>query len=164
MDPVAALLPLISVCAPVIHPDTILRVVRTESGYNALALGVNGVRLERQPRNLAEAVVTARELRRQGYDFDAGVAQINVRNWQWLGLDEVSVFDPCKNLQAAQTVLLDCFKRAPAADPQRALRQALSCYNTGNHRNGFSNGYVVKVVRATVASTVVPATSQEPTP
>ncbi|WP_084267338.1 lytic transglycosylase domain-containing protein [Azohydromonas lata] len=164
MDPIAALLPLLPICAPAVHPDTILRVVHTESGYNALAIGINGARLERQPRNLAEAIVTARELRRLGYDFDAGAAQINVRNWKWLGLDEASVFDPCKNLKAAQTVLLDCFKRAPAADPQTALRQALSCYNTGNHRNGFTNGYVTKVVRATVASIVVPATSQESPP
>jgi type IV secretion system protein VirB1 len=164
VDPIAALLPLLPVCAPAVHPDTILRLIHTESGYNALAIGVNGARLERQPKNLAEAIVTARVLRRQGYDFDAGSTQINIRNWAWLGLDEVSVFDPCKNLRAAQTVLLDCFKRAPAADPQTALRQALSCFNTGNHRSGFTNGYVTKVVRAPVASFVVHATSQEQSP
>jgi type IV secretion system protein VirB1 len=164
VDPVAALLSLLPICAPAVHPDTILRVVHIESGYNALAISVNGARLERQPRNLAEAIVTARALRRLGYDFDAGSTQINIRNWAWLGLDEVSVFDPCTNLRAAQTVLLDCFKRALAADPQTALRQALSCFNTGNHRNGFTNGYVMKVVRAPVASLVVHATSQEPTP
>jgi type IV secretion system protein VirB1 len=164
VDPIAALLPLLPICAPAVHPDTILRVIRAESDYNALAIGVNGARLERQPRNLAEAIVTARALRRQGYDFDAGAAQINVRNWAWLGLDEVSVFDPCTNLRAAQTVLLDCFKRAPAADPQTALRQALSCFNSGNHRNGFTNGYVMKVVRAPVASPVVSAISKEPPP
>ncbi|WP_232539972.1 lytic transglycosylase domain-containing protein [Azohydromonas aeria] len=144
----AALLALLPACAPLVHPDTISRVVAVESAGNPWAINVNGARLERQPRSLAEAVVTARALRRQGFDFDAGLGQINVRNWQWLGLDEISVFDPCTNLKATQTVLLDAFKRAPAANPQAALRQSLSAFNTGSFSAGFANGYVSKVVSA----------------
>jgi type IV secretion system protein VirB1 len=107
---------------------------------------VNGARLEHQPRSLGQAVATARALRRQGYNFDAGLCQVNVHNWPRLGLDELSVFDPAKNLRACQAVLLDCFQRAPTTDPQSALRQALSCFNTGSHRSGFTNGYVSRVV------------------
>lgn len=135
-------------CAPDVAPSTMARLVHVESGFNALAINVNGGRLERQPRTLAEAVVTARELRKQGWDFDAGAAQINVRNWRWLGLDEFTVFDPCTNLRAAQAVLLECFGRASSGDEQQRLRGALSCFNTGNHRAGFANGYVSKVMRA----------------
>jgi type IV secretion system protein VirB1 len=145
MAEVLALLPL---CAALIHPDTITRVVAVESGGYPFAINVNGARLQRQPRSLAEAIATARALRRQGYDFDAGLGQINVRNWSWLKLDEASVFDPCTNLKATQAVLLDAWRRAPAADPQAALRQTFSAYNTGSHRAGFVNGYVQKVVRA----------------
>jgi type IV secretion system protein VirB1 len=79
-----------------------------------------------------------------------------VRNFHWLGLDERSVFDPAANLRACQAVLLDCFQRAPTTAPQAALRQALSCFNSGNHRSGFANGYVGGVVRLPAALPAVP--------
>lgn len=154
--PVAALQVLFAQNAPAIHPNLMLRLVQHESKRIPTNIGVNGAKLERTPRSLAQAANTARALRRQGYDFDAGLCQINVRNWQWLGLDDVSVFDPAANLRACQTVLLDCFRRAPSSDPQAALRQALSCFNTGNHRGGFANGYVTKVVSVPVALPPVP--------
>ncbi|WP_051244492.1 lytic transglycosylase domain-containing protein [Azohydromonas australica] len=143
---VEALLALAMLHAPVIHPNTVARIVEHESGRQPLAIGVNGASLEHQPRSLAQAINTARALRAQGYDFDAGLCQINVRNFHKLGLDEVSVFDPAENLRACQTVLLDCFRRAPSPDPQAALRQALSCFNSGNHQAGFASGYVSRVV------------------
>jgi type IV secretion system protein VirB1 len=96
-------------------------------------------------------VATARELRRLGVNFDAGRAQINVANWRWLGLDERSVFDTCRNLQAAQRVLLECKARMPARDAQAAIRETLSCFNTSNPRSGFINGYVSRVANAPAA-------------
>lgn len=143
------LLGLAPVCAPAVHHNTLARLVQRESNFQPLAINLNGgLRLQRQPRNLAEAVATARELMRLGIDFDAGLAQINIKNWPSLGLDPVTVFDPCRNLKAAQDVLIDCFRRAPARDPQAAALKALSCFNTGNHRDGFRNGYVTRVVNA----------------
>jgi type IV secretion system protein VirB1 len=140
-------------CAPEVHPRLLLRVMHTESLHNAFAIGVNHgpVRLLRQPRTLGEAVATARELRRLGVNFDAGRVQINVANWHWLGLDERSVFDTCRNLEAAQKVLLDCKARAPSRDAQTALREVLSCFNTGNYRGGFASGYVGRVANAPAA-------------
>jgi type IV secretion system protein VirB1 len=139
--------------------------MHTESRHNPYAIGVNRgpVRLMRQPRMLDEAVATARELRRLGVSFDAGRAQINVANWHWLGLDERSVFDTCRNLQAAQRVLLDCKARVPARDAQTALREVLSCFNTGNFRSGFANGYVGRVANApaSVPSPVRQTTNQD---
>ncbi|WP_043458638.1 lytic transglycosylase domain-containing protein [Azohydromonas australica] len=151
MLPVDVLLTLAALHAPAIHPNTVARVVEHESERQPLAIGVNGARLEHQPRSLAQAINTARALRQQGYDFDAGLCQINVRNFAWLGLDEVSVFDPASNLRACQTVLLDCFRRAPSPDPQAALRQAFSCFNSGNHQAGFASGYVSRVVNVPAA-------------
>lgn len=147
-------------CAPAVHPDTLARMVRVESGGHPWAIGVNGGRLVRQPVSLAEAVATARDLRRRGLNFDAGPLQINVRNWAWLGLDELTVFDPCANLRAAQAVLLDCWSRAPSRDSQAALRQSFSCFNSGNHRRGFLNGYVAKVVWAPAAFPVATSTKE----
>lgn len=135
-------------CAPTIHPTTLRAVVMQESGGRPFAIGINGGRkLARQPQTKAEAVATAKRLMREGYDFDAGLGQINVRNFNWLGLTVEDVFDPCINLQSAARVLGDCFGRAQRSRPhdQAALRAALSCYNTGNFSRGFTNGYVEKV-------------------
>jgi len=137
-------------CAPDIHPVTLHAVVKHESRAQQYAIGVNrkGHQLKGQPRSLEEATAVAQRLIDQGIDFDAGLGQINVRNWAWLKLDATTVFDPCRNLNAAQTVLADCYSRAlpTQKDPQHALRAALSCYNTGNFRRGFTNGYVGKVL------------------
>jgi type IV secretion system protein VirB1 len=153
----------ITTCAPDVHPITMGKVLKVESGGNPLAIGINGgVHLAWQPRSLAEAIVTARDLHRRGFNFDAGPWQINSTNWDWLGLNEVTVFDPCESARAAQRVLLDCFGRAPATDAQMALRFALSCYNSGGFRNGFFNGYVAKVLRAPVVVPSVPAAKEIP--
>jgi type IV secretion system protein VirB1 len=140
-------------CAPDVHPQLLLRLMHIESRQNPYAIGVNRgpVRLLRQPRTLGEAVATARELRRLGVNFDAGRAQINVANWHWLGLDERSVFDTCRNLQAAQRVLLACRSRVTARDAQQAVQLTLSCFNTGNFSGGFANGYVGRVANAPAA-------------
>jgi type IV secretion system protein VirB1 len=146
-------------CAPNIHPATLDALIRHESSAQQYAIGVNrkGKALPQQPSSLKAASQAAEDLIAQGIDFDAGLGQINVRNWAWLGLDSTTVFDPCKNLAAAQTVLADCYARALRSHhhEQQALRAALSCYNTGNFSRGFANGYVGKVLAQ--AGIVVPA-------
>jgi len=137
-------------CAPNIHPVTLDALIRHESGARQYAIGVNrkGKALPQQPHNLEAASQAAEKLIAEGIDFDAGLGQINVRNWDWLGLTSTTVFDPCRNLAAAQTVLSDCYARALNShrDQQQALRAALSCYNTGNFHRGLANGYVGKVL------------------
>jgi type IV secretion system protein VirB1 len=120
-----------------------------ESHHQPYAIGINGSNyLNNQPSTRDEAINQAKTLRSQGIDFDAGLAQINVRNWDWLKLNAETVFDPCTNLQAAQTVLTHCYTRAVKlyTDEQQALQAALSCYNTGHLERGFKNGYVTKVL------------------
>jgi type IV secretion system protein VirB1 len=143
---------LVSSCAPLVHRTTARALVAIESGLNPLAIGVNGAALIRQARTLAEAIATARKLLRDGWNFDVGLAQINVRNWERLGLTADSAFEPCANLRAMQVVLLDCFSRARSQNvvSQVALRQALNCYNTGSFAWGASSGYVQRVVRAAI--------------
>jgi type IV secretion system protein VirB1 len=150
-------------CAPNVHPVTLDALVKHESRRQPYAIGVNGgTRLERQPRSREEAVALARTLMAQGVDFDAGLGQINVRNWGWLKLTAETVFEPCANLQAAQTVLTDCYSRAVKRHQaqQLALQAALSCYNTGNFERGFRNGYVGKVL--TQAGIKIPALRSAP--
>ncbi len=59
------------------------------------------------------------------------------------------VFDPCRNLHASQTILLDNYQRALAqghAWGQPALQAALSAYNTGSMSRG--SVYVRRVLDA----------------
>lgn len=143
--------PTIQHCAPQVAVSTMKAVIRTESGFNPLALNINGgVKLARKPRSYNEAASWATWLINRGYSVDMGLMQINSVNLQRLGLNAYSVFDPCKNLQAGAKILTENYLRALKDTPnkQTALLKAISAYNTGNFRNGFRNGYVAKVVRA----------------
>jgi type IV secretion system protein VirB1 len=153
----SAFLALTLACAPQVHADTARALVSVESAFNPWAIGVVGGALVRQPRHRAEALATARALRDAGWNFSVGLGQINVGNFDRLGLTVESAFEPCANLTAMQTVLTECFDRANGtvskAVDQVALRQALSCYYSGNFDTGFRHGYVRKVV---VAARAVP--------
>ncbi|MBK7531521.1 lytic transglycosylase domain-containing protein [Piscinibacter sp.] len=145
-------------CAPQVHADTARALVSVESALNPWAIGVVGGSLVRQPRHRAEALATAKALQAAGWNFSVGLGQINVGNFDRLGLTIESAFEPCGNLAAMQTVLAECFDRASRsavkAVDQAALRQALSCYYSGNFATGFRHGYVRKVVAA--AGTAMP--------
>ena len=140
-------------CAPHVHADTSRALVSVASAFNPWAIGVVGGALVRQPRHRAEALATAKALQAAGWNFSVGLGQINVGNFERLGLTLESAFEPCPNLAAMQAVLGECFDRArtpsrPRAPNQTALRQALSCYYSGDFATGFSHGYVRKVLAA----------------
>lgn len=153
----AALLLLAQDCAPTVAPETLLSVVRVESGFEPLAIGVNGrARKSLRPPTRAAAVQQAAELIAGGANVDLGLGQINSGNLEWLGLTLEDAFDPCRNLAAAAKVLATNYTGAAAGRaPQAALRAALSMYNTGDASRGVRNGYVGKVSAA--AKYVVPA-------
>src|SRR5690606_16182090 len=154
---------LAATCAPTVAAETLLAVAKVESGFDPLAIGVNGApRVTVRAKSSAEAVRQASALITAGRSVDLGLAQINSRNLGWLGLTVEAAFDPCRNLAAAARVLQDGYDRsgADAVGEQPALRTALSYYNTGNARRGFANGYVAKVEKA--AAQVVPAIQAEP--
>jgi type IV secretion system protein VirB1 len=169
----APLLEQIQACAPLVAPDTAMALVHTESAGNPYAIGVVGNALTRQPRNAPEALATAAELERQGWDYSVGLAQINRRNFARLRLTLASAMEPCTNLRAMQTLLVDCFGRADltasaterggpdhrhsaetAHREQHRLRRALSCYYSGNFKTGFTRdlpgqpAYVDRVLNA----------------
>lgn len=135
-------------CAPSVHLRTLSAVVMQESRGHQFAIGINGgARLPRQPLNEAEAIATARWLIQNGYNFDAGLGQINSKNFGALGLSPDVLFEPCTNLRSAASILSQCYaKSLKSYGGQSAIHGALSCYNTGNLRRGFANGYVRKVV------------------
>jgi type IV secretion system protein VirB1 len=147
--------PLAARCAPGVHVSTLSAIVWHESRYNPLAIGLNSktARLPRQPRNRAEAVATAQWLIANGYNFDSGLGQVNIKNVGWLGMSLDDLFEPCANLKGAERVLTACYAKALRAGltGQPALHGALSCYNAGNLTRGIRNGYVQSVAsRATL--------------
>lgn len=101
MDAIALSALLLS-CAPDVHADTARALVLVESAANPYAIGVVGGSLVRQPRSRAEALATANALQANGWNFSAGLAQINARNFERLRLSNGTAFDPCRNLQAMQ--------------------------------------------------------------
>ena len=142
-------------CAPSVAPQTMAAIVKTESGFRPLAIGVNGgARLARQPATKDEAVVTAKWLLANGYNLDLGLGQVNSNNLKKVGLTVEDAFDPCRNLAAAATILQGNYQAARTQVPgeQGALRAAISAYNTGSFSKGFSNGYVETVVGNAPAS------------
>jgi type IV secretion system protein VirB1 len=150
---------LVLLCAPLVHPDTAHALVTVESSLNPHAIGVVGGALDRQPRHLAEALATTKSLSAQGWNYSAGLAQINVRNFERLGMTDRIAFDPCQNLRAMQVVLSECLVRVPGPmAPQVALRMALSCYYSGNFVTGFEHGYVQRVSAAAASRNGQPST------
>ncbi|MDI9331566.1 MAG: lytic transglycosylase domain-containing protein [Alphaproteobacteria bacterium] len=148
-----AILALALTCAPQVHPQTVLHLVKHESGNNPYAIGINGpFRLSRQPRDMTEAVITAKYLLSAGHSIDMGLAMINHKNLKRLSLTVESVFDACENLKGMQSVLLESYQRAVKKHGPggRSLAHALSEYNTGHPNRGIDNGYVEKVVTVRV--------------
>jgi len=141
-------LALSSECAAFVPPYTLEAIVKTESNFDPLRIGVNGgSRLERQPVNIEEAIVTAQWLLDNGYNIDLGLGQVNSSNLNRVGLTVHDAFDPCKNLKAAGIIFQKSYQAAIRQYPEeQAVKVALSAYNTGNFVRGFHNGYVQKVL------------------
>jgi type IV secretion system protein VirB1 len=148
-------------CAPNVHPVTMNALVRHESGGNPYAILDNGdwslpknKRIQRsfRPQNQVEAVQMAKSLIAAGHVVDMGLGQINNRNLRNLGLTVEQIFDPCTNLYASQTILSENYSTAAKrfGPGDQALYAALSAYNTGSFTSGFTNGYVQKVLQASL--------------
>lgn len=136
-------------CAPLVTPSTMVALVKAESHGNQFAISINGgYRLKHQPHNLKEAVDWINYLDTHGYNFDVGLAQINIRNIRKYGYKAIDMLDPCKNLAVAGSILYTSYHKVSihSDNKQTALLNALSAYNTGNYYAGYKNGYVSRVV------------------
>src|SRR5690606_17663980 len=136
-------------CQDLAVPAEVMQhVVKVESSFNRYAIGVVGGRLVRQPRNLPEALATARMLEQRGYNFSLGLAQVNRKNLEKYGLDSYEkAFQACPNLQAGSRILAECYSRSRGSWPK-----SFSCYYSGDFKTGFRHGYVQKIyasIRAT---------------
>lgn len=148
-------------CAPDVHPQTLRKVVSEESRGNPFAVSNwTGA----QPASKEEALSAIREMVAGRKGFAIGIAQIWHTNVPAYGHTFEELLEPCANLSVGAKILIDCFRRAPGEGEQQRLRAALSCYNTGNHRDGFrpnksGTSYVQRVAASAgnVPKYVVPA-------
>lgn len=147
-------------CAPTVDHKTLAYIVAHESSNRQYAINVNygSPQLARQPRNRAETLTAIRSLEAAGINYDLGVAQINSSNFDKLGVTPEELLDPCKNLASGAGILTGCYQRASrrTSNEQLALRQALSCYNTGSFERGFANGYVQRIERVAQQAPTTP--------
>lgn len=133
--------------------EVMQHVVNVESGSNPYAIGVVGGRLERQPRNLDEAIATVQMLESQGYNFSLGVAQVNRYNLAKYGLDSYEkAFDTCANLVAGARILAQCYAQSGGD-----WGKSFSCYYSGNFTRGYDDGYVQKIYDSMNRSSALPS-------
>jgi type IV secretion system protein VirB1 len=136
-------------CAPGVAPQVLRAIIGTESGFDPLALHVNGnIRLRSPPTTAAQAAIWSDWLIRRGYSVDMGLMQINSRNLAVLNLTPAAAFDPCRNIRAGATLLSAQYTQAArtSGPGTKALLRAISAYNTGTFEGGFRNGYVARVI------------------
>lgn len=155
-------------CTQALQAPLMQQIIRVESSGNPFAIGVVGNQLVRQPRNLPEAVATAKELEKQGFNFSIGTGQVNKVHFNRLGwaADISRGFDVCANVLAAAEIYNDCHSRAvkagysPVASSVEfkanliveskgysSVHAALSCYYSGDFQRGNRLGYVSKVLQ-----------------
>ena len=138
---IVAALALAHQCAGTVAPATIISIARTESGLNPLAIHDNTTGRSYTPELSNEAIALATDLilgRR--HSVDLGLMQINSANLVASGLDIPHAFDACHSIEAGARIFAGAF--------HRALRVALSTYNTGDPQRGIDNGYVARVESA----------------
>lgn len=150
-----------------VHPETMGRVVRVESGGHVFAVNVNrrpgqsAPPAIRQPRTLDEAVALALHWIGQGHTVDIGLGQVNSIHLATMGLTVRQLFDPRTNLRASASVLQACYARARRAGLEHGGREAmtamLSCYNTGDMQRGIQNGYVSRYGMVPALAQPIPA-------
>ncbi len=147
-------------CAPTVHPETLSRIIRTESGGQAFALADagpanlpwsvrKGMVRSYFPATKGEAAAIVKSLLDAGHLVSIGLTQVNNRQLPRLNLSVDDVLDPCTNLKTGAQILVDFYVAALkkyGGDEQKALVAAVSAYETGDFAAGVADGYVRQVL------------------
>jgi len=141
---------LIIICAPMVAPDTMAAIIQVESSNNPYAIGVVGGQLIRQPKNKNEAIATAKELEKSGWNYSVGIAQINKTNFKKYGLSIETAFEPCLNIKTGGRILQQCYRTSLKDKLSRTehIKRALSCYYSGKLNSKVGRSYANRVFRA----------------
>jgi type IV secretion system protein VirB1 len=143
-------------CAPTVESATLASIAKAESSLQPLAIHDNTSGLSGAPATLSAAVDIAAGLIAAGHSLDLGIMQVNSGNLTRFGLTPRTAFDVCRSMAVGASILSSDYTGGSThLDQQAALRSAISRYNTGDAKRGFTNGYVQRV--ELVARQVVPA-------
>lgn len=139
---------LILQCATPVAQVKMPAIIKTESQNNPLAIGLNkGYKLKFQPKDPEQAKNWVEYLEKNDYNFDVGLAQINIKNIKKYGYTAKDLLDPCVNITVGSDILANNYKNAMSGSTSstEGWQKAISAYNTGNFTSGMRNGYVAKV-------------------
>lgn len=139
---------LLEQCAPKVSPVLMQALVRTESGWQPFAIGMDKAQgVIKQPASLPEAVATAKTLVAAGRKFSVGLAQIHVSNVALYGMTWEQAFDACQNLAVGQKILWNFYHRASASGYSgvAAIWAALRGYNSGGVDREVSDEYANRI-------------------
>ena len=143
-----AIAALLDQCAPQVSPVLMQALVRAESAWQPLAIGMDKAHGSvKQPATLEEAVATAKALVAAGRKFSVGLAQIHASNVSLYGLTWQQAFDPCQNLAVGQKILWNSYHRAVASgySGMAAIWAALRGYNSGGVDRAISDAYCSRI-------------------
>lgn len=136
---------IIASCTPSSYHEILFKIAKKESSKRVFALNVNGKKLKKQPKDMAEVREILKELKGSKYTYDMGVWQINSSHFRKdgafgsLGYKHEDAFNVCTGAKMAAFILDEAFGRVGT------VTGALSIYNTGSPTKGLKNGYVASV-------------------
>lgn len=135
----AVLSALFAQCAPNVAPETMGALMATESSGAPYVVANVSDNTSHRFTTKDEAVTFTNKLKEEGKKYSAGLMQIYVDNFKGYNVSNETIFDHCKNIEVGADILRGCYVRASKkeSDPQVALRQAFSCYYSGNFSRGF---------------------------
>lgn len=135
------MLALLAMCAPAVDPVTMAAVVKQESGGQPWTINNNTTKKSVVFESKTAAVAAAMAAVGRGESIDMGLAQVNSKNLQSLGLSVEQVFDPCTNIAASAKILAAGYQKTGT------LGGAFSMYNTGKSDSKIGFDYAQKVFR-----------------
>jgi soluble lytic murein transglycosylase-like protein len=82
----------------------LVAIAKVESGFRPWVININqngrSIKVI-NPKSVEEAAIYLQYLHDNGYNYDVGVGQINVRNIKRLGLRPQQLLDPCNNIMVS---------------------------------------------------------------
>jgi len=105
-------------CAPFVSQDTMTGYIQQRSQADPLAIHITQTDRWIRPKNQDDAIEAAKKLFEEGMDIEAGLAQIKSADWKKYGLTAKTVFEPCKNVAAAERILVADYRTPTNASSQ----------------------------------------------
>ncbi|EAK6753174.1 lytic transglycosylase [Campylobacter coli] len=132
---------------PNVETQIIQKIIQIESNNQQFAININKIG-SFIPKTKDEAKTLTQSFINKGYSVDIGLMQFNSNNLKTPTFKNYSIddlLDPCKNIKAGSDIFYLAYEMTNEnLAKEERINQALSIYNTGDLKKGFSNGYVAK--------------------